>query len=336
MKRPLLVFAGQSNMMGAAVYPPKEQIVFAQSFEYLHKPRRFGCARGEFKSYGFPSGEFSYYDLEKAYGGATDPTAKSTLADYGAHTYFCPSMSNLTVVDGREGSVPFAVYSEANMQPGVCLPPYLVELLEKEGLACAYAHITKAGVPISFYLSEGEGYFAEKVRDFFADSEAAFPQDDTSCRVLLWHQGESDGGRSASAYLADLTALRAQALSLGFTHICILRVGIWGDPAIADIMRAQEEFCRIYPDCHMLTRVASYIPWAGMDNTAWLAGPIPEECQNCRDSFFGFGNQHINDKGFRTMAAHAAPNLIRVLAGEEPILEEERILPLLDENVNLG
>ena len=172
------------------------------------------------------------------------------------------------------------------------------------------------------------------MRDFFSDAEEFFAGDDTSLRVLLWHQGESDGGRSASAYLADLTELRKKALALGFTHICILRVGIWGDPAIADIIRAQEEFCRIYPDCHMLTRVASYIPWAGMDNTDWLASPIAEECQNCRDSFFGFGNQHINDKGFRTLAAHAAPNLIRLLwEGKEPILEEEKVLALRAENI---
>ena len=147
MKRPLLVFAGQSNMMGAAVYPSRDQIFYIRSFEYLHKPRRFGCARGEFKSYGFPSGEFSYMDLEKAYGGATDPTAKSELADYGANTYFCPSMANLTDEESREVS-PFASYSEANMQAGACLPPYLIELLEREGLACAYTQIAKGGVAI--------------------------------------------------------------------------------------------------------------------------------------------------------------------------------------------
>ena len=68
MKRPLFVNSGQSNMMGAAVYPAREQIYFENSFEYLHKPKRFGEKLGEFKNYGFPCGEFSYKDIEKAYG----------------------------------------------------------------------------------------------------------------------------------------------------------------------------------------------------------------------------------------------------------------------------
>ena len=34
-KRELFVFAGQSNMMGASVYPAKQQIVYKNSFEYF-------------------------------------------------------------------------------------------------------------------------------------------------------------------------------------------------------------------------------------------------------------------------------------------------------------
>ena len=56
MKRPLLVFAGQSNMMGAAVFEATRQIHFKNSFEYLHKPKRFGSAIGDFKNFGFPAG----------------------------------------------------------------------------------------------------------------------------------------------------------------------------------------------------------------------------------------------------------------------------------------
>ena len=36
-KRLLMVYAGQSNMMGAGVYPPKSEIHTRDSFEYLHK-----------------------------------------------------------------------------------------------------------------------------------------------------------------------------------------------------------------------------------------------------------------------------------------------------------
>ena len=60
VKRPLFVFAGQSNMEGGAAYPPSEQIRFSDSYEYLHKPRRFGEERGVFKKTAYPAGEFSY------------------------------------------------------------------------------------------------------------------------------------------------------------------------------------------------------------------------------------------------------------------------------------
>lgn len=49
MERPLFVFAGQSNMMGACVYPPYKQIIFQDSYEYIHKPKRFGVQIGGFK-----------------------------------------------------------------------------------------------------------------------------------------------------------------------------------------------------------------------------------------------------------------------------------------------
>ena len=40
-KRELFVFAGQSNMMGAGVYPPRQNIEVNNSFEYLQKTDRF-------------------------------------------------------------------------------------------------------------------------------------------------------------------------------------------------------------------------------------------------------------------------------------------------------
>ena len=83
MKRPLFVFAGQSNMMGAAVFEITHQVNFDNSAEYLHKRRRFGEKSGEFKNYGFPVGEFVYKSIEEAYGQTTDYTQKSQLADYG-------------------------------------------------------------------------------------------------------------------------------------------------------------------------------------------------------------------------------------------------------------
>ena len=66
-KRTLFVFAGQSNMMGAAALPAKSKILLKNSYEYLHNPKRMGEASGAFTARGFPVGEFSYCDMEKAY-----------------------------------------------------------------------------------------------------------------------------------------------------------------------------------------------------------------------------------------------------------------------------
>lgn len=330
MKRPLLVFAGQSNMMGAAVYPATEQIYFKNSYEYLHKAKRMGVPTGSFKTYGFPGGEFSYKDITAAYGGGCATCAKSSLANYGETTYFCPSMCNLKN-DKDKTEYPFAHFSEATAEMGVTLAPFIVKGLEEAGYACAYAHIAKGGVPISHYL-EGDAadYFDQKVSDFFADSETSFPGDDTSDRVLLWLQGESDGEKDYNYYKTALASLWKRAKGLGFNRFFIIRVGFWGNEGITEIMRAQEDFCRDTEDAFMLTRVCSFFEFKGQTAEGWFSEPTPTEFSFCRDSFYGFSNQHINEKGFKVIAKYAVPNLIRVLfENKEPVLEEEKILKLL-------
>ena len=93
--RPLFVFAGQSNMEGAAAFPPTEQIRFSDSYEYLHKPRRFGEDRGIFKRTAFPAGEFSYENLAEAYPSLSDFRSISSLDTFFEHTFFVPALSNL-------------------------------------------------------------------------------------------------------------------------------------------------------------------------------------------------------------------------------------------------
>ena len=327
MKRPLFVFAGQSNMMGAAVYPASEQITFQNSAEYLHKPRRLGAPCGEFKTFGFPTGEFSYIDLDAAYG--SRPDQPSTLADYANNTYFCPSMANLDN-DRDKSTFPFATFSEADNRAAASLPPYLVQGWESQGLACAYAHIAKGGVGIRHYLKGGAAdYFDQKSTDFFADAAARYPEDDTSERVLFWLQGESDSD-TLNGYETYYQALRTfweRCKTLGFTKFLIVRVGYWGDPNIAAIMRAQEDFCAETANAFILTRAGSYLHFQGEPND-WCDA-TGEEFEQGRDSFFGFGNQHINEKGFRTIARYALPNLLRILQeGKDPILEPEHITAL--------
>ena len=56
MRRDLFVFAGQSNMVGASVFPPKYSLCTKNSYEYKHKMRRLGMSTGEFVPAGYPVG----------------------------------------------------------------------------------------------------------------------------------------------------------------------------------------------------------------------------------------------------------------------------------------
>jgi hypothetical protein len=97
-------------------------------------------------------------------------------------------------------------------------------------------------------------------------------------------------------------------------------------------MKAQENFVAKHGDAFMLTRAASYFTFPGQEEEGWFVTPPSEEYRNCRDSWFGFKNDHINEKGFKVIAEHSVKNLYRVLReGKEPILEEENILPLIGE-----
>lgn len=330
MKRPLFVFAGQSNMMGAASLEAKNRFSLQKSYEYLHKAKRLGAPMGQFKKEAFPSGEFSYKNLETAYGNEKDSSAKSTLADYTANTFFCPAMSN-GIDESKRQELGFQEFSEATAKAGPCFAPCFVKELEEAGYPCAYTHIAKGSIGINYYL-EGDAadYFSEKVSDFFHDSEAFFPTDDLTEKVFVWHQGESDTGFSCDDYKTALKCLFEKTKALGFTKFFICRVGYWGNEKISDIMKAQEEFCHEEKDAFMITRVASFFPFPNQKNEDWFVTPIEDEYQQCRDSFLGYCNNHINEKGFQIMAKHAAPNAIRILfEGKEPVLEQEKIIPLI-------
>ena len=352
-KRPLFVFAGQSNMMGAAVYPPTAQLRFSDSYEYLHKPRRFGEKQGFFKRTAFPTGEFSYCDLSQAYCPLDDYRSLSCLDNFTKHTFFCPAMSNLLDAQKKSTST-FSIYSEANFQPSPCLPPYLVRDWEARGHVCAYTHIAKGSVSIEYFLNSKQlarfdqecaavpagtsrparapmtgfsgDYFEEKVNDFFTDSEACFTGEDLSLRALFWLQGENDAERDPTEYRFALKLLWEQARALGFTHFFCIRVGLWENEAIIDIIRAQEQFCRETDHAYMLTRVSSFFPLPGQNESRWFVEKPLAEARNCRDSFFGFDNNHFNQKGFELIASHCIPNLERILFENlPPLLETEQL-----------
>lgn len=355
-KRELLVFAGQSNMMGAAVYPPKNPILCKDSFEYKHKGRRLG-GTGAFVAAAHPAGEFSYTDMKAAYAdGMTSPDGKSLLADYARNTYFAPAMCNLGS-EADKSLLSFADFSEASFQGGASLAPILAAEWEKRGGSSAYVHAAKGSVSIRHYFTDemceeyrvrmeaynrshgtehathvkpempgAAEYFFEKTADFFADAEKRFAGEELSSRILVWIQGESDGHLSAEEYRTLLEILWSRAKALGFTHFFMLRVGFWGNPDIRAVMRAQEDFCAENSDCYMMTRFLSYIVYPkGYPRELYVR--VPDEYRNCRDGFYGFNNPHVNERGFTIAAERVADNMLRVLReNAPPVLEEELVI----------
>lgn len=368
MRRDLFVFAGQSNMMGASVYPPKYPLCAKRSYEYKHKLRRLGIPTGEFVSVGYPVGEFSYRDMDLAYApDMMNEQGKSRLANYIENTYFCPSMSNLKSEANREVS-PFSAFSEADAPMGATLAPFVAEKWEEAGYSCAYAHIAKGGVSIDYFFTDdmaqeykkriekynqtygtslntdiqnnhrmngAADYFFEKCSDFFLDAKMHFTEDDISSRCFFWLQGESDVKLSAKEYEIKLDILWEGLKNIGFTHFFCLRVDFFGVDTIDRIMFAQECFVDKNEDAYMLTRAASYFLYPDQDEKDWFCVEPEEEYNMCRDSFFGYPNQHINEKGFLIIARRATENLIRVLILDEaPILEDENIRTLRDGKYN--
>ena len=368
MKRDLFVFAGQSNMMGAAVFPPKKALQIKDSYEYKHKAKRLGV--GElFVKAGYPVGEFSYVDIEKAYTeDMTDENGNSKLVDYVANTYFCPAMSNLKSEETKE-VFSFLSFSESSAPDGVTIAPFLAKKWEELGCACAYAHIAKGGVSVDYYMTDemcdeyarrieeynrenntnydvrisngrrmvgAAEYFLEKCHDFFTDSEKYFTDDELSKKCLFWLQGESDARSSDVEYKTKLEIFWEKLKNVGFTHFLCVRIDYFGSNGISKIMRAQEDFVSRHNDAYMLTRAASYLTYPGQNEEDWFIKPSSVEYRDCRDSFFGYNNNHINEKGFSLIAERAVKNLYRVLCeNKEPILEEENIKALLkgEENV---
>ena len=366
MKRDLFVFAGQSNMMGASVYEPKAEITLKSSYEYKHKPKRLGAPVGSFVSTPYPAGEFSYSNLDKAYSkDMVNDKGESLLAHYLNNTYFCPAMSNLKS-ESEKSVYQFIEFSEATAKAGATLAPFLAEKWEELGNCCAYTHIAKGCVSVGYYLTpkmsaeygrriaeynEKNGthfstkieenkqmpgaaeYCFEKCKDFFIDAEMRFPSDDLSNKCFFWIQGETDANTAAVEYETKLDILWEELKKIGFTHFFCIRIGYFGAPNIHRIMTAQENFTVRHEDAYMLTRVLSYMPFCGHDCTDWFLEAPSEEYRECRDSFYGFNNQHVNEKGFSVIAEHSVANLERVLRlGQEPILEKENVSALLPES----
>ena len=353
----LFVFAGQSNMMGAAVLEPKVNTFAEQAWEYKYMPKLRGAETGAFVPAQNSAGEWYYNDLNAAYGeNLYDLAYQSSLSNYSKNTYFCPAMSN-----GTKG---FSAQSEADMYPSASIPPYFATEYASYGHSSIYAHMAKGAVKIVHYFTpdmvnaynalistynaeNGKSYkllsaadltgagdaFDEKYKSMLEDYAACSPSGSINNKCFVWLQGEGDGG-SYIEYKLKMQVLWEHLQTLGFTHFFVLRVGYWGNTGILNIIKAQEDFCAENEGCHIVTRAPSLIPYPGATTENWWISEPDAEYADCRDSYVvsGSGNHHFNEKAMQIFAERSAANIHRILyLGLDPVLEEENIRGMQEE-----
>ena len=350
----LFVFAGQSNMMGAAVLAPQDNRFTDQALEYKYLPRLRGAAVGSFVKPQHPAGEWHYNDTDKAYGGhLRDLSYRSPLGNYAENTHFCPAM--------RNENIAFADQSEATAEAAASIPPYFVTEYATLGHSCIYTHIAKGGVKLDhYYNSEMAERYNQKISVYNAihgtayrsisasDAGDAFDAKyrsmledyaalNTGCviqnKCFMWLQGESDADCSIAEYKLRMEILWEHLLKLGFTHFFVYRVGFWGSAAILNVIKAQEDFCNETENCYIVTRSPSLAAYPGRTTENWWITEPSDEYLRCRDSYLtDIGNNHFNEKAFKLFAKRSATNVHRVLyLGLEPVLEEENIKGMLNE-----
>lgn len=355
LERPLFVFAGQSNMMGACALAPNIEYTSKISHEYKHKPKRMGEKSGAFLPVSKNVGEFSYINLRTAYPKGNKDEL-SELINYEENSFFSPTMCNADSISNKTVSA-FSKFSEKTAISGASLPYYFVREWEKNNRHCSFAHLAKGGVSIRYFFDramieevnklicehnainntslplqspttefecKASKYFCEKITDFFIDSKKRYFNENTSFRPFIWLQGESDSGKMDSiVYKYYLTVLNSVVKKLGCTHFLCIRVGFWGNTEGKEIMCAQEEFCKETPNAHIITRSCSMMPYYNVNESEYYITSPEAKYKNCRDSFLGFDNYHINEKGFLLIAKHMTQNIIHLLNNEPIILEND-------------
>lgn len=343
MKRDLFVFSGQSNMMGSCVIPPKHLFSYKYSYEYLHKNKRLGKDIGDFKKEAYPVGEWSYRDLNEAY---KNNEKLSSIDNFMTNTYFSQAISNINQVNDL-------TYSEKNNEVGVSLAPVFVNRWERLGRKCAFAHIAKSAISLSYFLNndmvdeanknlplelkqnhlsdfhnETSNYFFLKLNDFFIDSKKRF-DDLSDNKVLFFLQGEADCYTDYLVYKEFLRVFFNKCMKYGINKIIIIRVGYWDHMEhLKDIMKAQEDIAKEMDNVYIGTRILSFIPFS-KDDYHLYNGSINKNYLYCRDSDYGYDNHHINLKGFKLIAKQLIPNTVRIINNKKPLLEKEKVKALL-------
>ena len=347
----LFVFAGQSNMMGAAHLPPVDNPVTIDSYEYKYQNVLKGGDRGEFVYAQNPAGDWHYMDTEVAYGEQylDAATGKSKQANYSSTMYFIPAC--------RDQEKGFGAQSEYLNYPSATMAPYFAQYYSELGRKCVYAHMAKGACKIVHYfttdameeynrliseynsanstsyatltssdLSGAGDAFDAKYKSMLRDYAEFAPDKVIANKCFVWLQGESDVHVYAQ-YKLRLQALWTHLQSLGFTHFFILRVGFWGSTSIINEIKAQTDFCAENENCYIVTKAPSLIPHPSANTSNWWISEPSSEYSDCRDSYLAnTSNHHFNEKAHKIFARRSADNINRILhLGFPPILEDENI-----------
>lgn len=345
----LFVFAGQSNMMGAAHLPPIDNPITYYAYEYKYQNVLKGAERGEFVYAQNPAGDWHYNNIELAYGEQylDVETGKSKLSNYSTNTHFVPAC--------RDQETGFGGQSEFKHYPSATMAPYFARYYAQLGNPCIYAHMAKGSTKILNYFTQDSleeynklieifnqenGTTYKQITDITKDGDAfdakyfkmledyaeIEPDKIIKNKCFIWLQGESDTHQYGE-YRCKLQALWKHLQSIGFTHFFIVRVGWWGSSAIINEIKAQIDFCEENDNCYIITRAASLIPHPTANLSNWWIKEPSEEYKDCRDSYIAnTSNHHFNEKAHKIFAKVSAENINRILhLNLEPILEEENI-----------
>ena len=144
----LFVFAGQSNMMGAAHLPPIDNPITTDSFEYKYQAVLKGGDKGEFVYAQNPAGDWHYINPDEAYGEQylDVATGKSKLANYSSTMHFIPAC--------RDQTKGLSSQSEHQNYPSATMAPYFAQYYSELGRKCIYAHMAKGSCKITHYFTE--------------------------------------------------------------------------------------------------------------------------------------------------------------------------------------
>lgn len=224
MKTDLIIFTGQSNMVGQSEAPgnlsPAE-----------------GCRE--------------YKWMRDALVPLCDPCGENIRNDYTEGFTF---QNAIAAAWRAEHVVGAAAYGYTTLLPAFCKA-----YREKTGHEVAAVHVARGAAQVSEFLP-GTALYDTIVKKAQAAIDCVKRETELSHVLLVWLQGESDAiyKTTLSNYKTRLTAFKdALMKDLPIERFCVIRVGVYAHNGHdEEIIQAQDELCREDQDFAMLTRMA--------------------------------------------------------------------------------